>query len=219
MTNVFSIAKDHPPRAGLTISTPARMGTAEATSSVVYFSMGAQTDITPETYPNACLYIACSGDGAVVMGDDFQPHALSAGEAVIVDPHTLCGAKTETGFVYVEAMTEQELSMNNAINAGEVFKLADFVPYEKDSIVNFDVAHNDHMKFALMAFDEGMGLSDHSAPGDALIFALEGEATIGYEGQDYTIKAGENFRFAKGGMHNVRATSGQFKMGILIVLD
>ena len=69
-----------------------------------------------------------------------------------------------------------------------------------------------------MAFDEGTGLAPHSAPGDALVFALEGKGVIGYEGKEYPICAGENFRFAKGGMHSVTA-DGRFKMALLLMLE
>ena len=42
-------------------------------------------------------------------------------------------------------------------------------------------------------------------PGEALIFALDGQGIIGYEGKEYRIKAGENFKFAKNGRHSVKA--------------
>ena len=58
--------------------------------------------------------------------------------------------------------------MSEAIKAGEVFKLAELVPYVEGKIVNMDVVHNDKMKFVVMAFDEGTGLSEHAAPGEAL---------------------------------------------------
>ena len=108
--------------------------------------------------------------------------------------------------------------MNEVVKAGEVFKLAELVPYQDGKIVNMDVVHNDKMKFVVMAFDEGTGLSEHAAPGEALIFALDGEGVIGYEGEDHPIKAGENFHFAKGGMHSVKA-SGKFKMALLLTLE
>jgi len=91
------------------------------------------------------------------------------------------------------------------------------VPYEKGSIVNLDIASNDSMKYVVMAFDEGTGLSPHRAPGDALVFALEGKAVIGYEGQDFPIEAGQTFRFDKNGLHSVTA-DGKFKMALLLVL-
>ena len=58
--------------------------------------------------------------------------------------------------------------MNEVIKAGEVFKLAELVPYADGKIVNMDVVHNDTMKFVVMAFDEGTGLSEHVAPGEAI---------------------------------------------------
>lgn len=61
------------------------------------------------------------------------------------------------------------------------------------------------MKFVIMAFDAGTELSEHAAPGEALIFVLDGEGVIGYEGKEHPIKAGENFRFAKAGIHSVKA--------------
>ena len=108
--------------------------------------------------------------------------------------------------------------MNELIKAGEVFKLSEIVPYAEGKIVNLEVVHNDNMKFVLMAFDEGTGLSEHAAPGEAIIFALDGEGVIGYEGRDYPIKAGENFHFAKEGMHSVKATK-RFKMALLLTLE
>ena len=108
--------------------------------------------------------------------------------------------------------------MNQAVKPGEVLKLAGLVPYEDGSIVNLDVASGETMKFVVMAFDEGTGLAPHSAPGDALVFALEGKGVIGYEGKEYPICAGENFRFAKGGMHSVTA-DGRFKMALLLMLE
>lgn len=108
--------------------------------------------------------------------------------------------------------------MNEAVKAGEVFKLADLVPYQDGKIVNMDVAHNEKMKFVVMAFDKGTGLPEHAAPGEAIIFALDGEGVIGYEGKEHPIKAGENFHFAKGGKHFVNATE-KFKMGLLLTLE
>ena len=62
------------------------------------------------------------------------------------------------------------------------------------------------------------GLTPHRAPGNAIVFALEGKATIGYEGKDYELKEGECFRFEKNGLHSVTA-NGKFKMALLLVLE
>ena len=103
--------------------------------------------------------------------------------------------------------------MNNILKTGEVFKLKDLIQYEEGSISNLDIVRNDTMKFVLMAFDEGTGLQPHRAPGNAIVFALEGQAVINCEGKDYNISAGE-----KDGLHSVTA-NGKFKMALLLVIE
>ena len=131
---------------------------------------------------------------------------------------TPVGMKSDTGAVYTDIEIRRNDIVNEAIKAGEVFRLAELVPYAEGKIVNMDVVHNDKMKFVVMAFDEGTGLSEHAAPGEAIIFALDGEAVIGYEGKDHPIRAGENFHFAKAGLHSVKATK-KFKMALLLTLE
>ena len=68
------------------------------------------------------------------------------------------------------------------------------------------------------AITEGTGLSEHAAPGEALVFALDGEAIIGYEAKEHRMKASETFLFAKGGLHSVKADH-RFKMALLLTLE
>ena len=107
--------------------------------------------------------------------------------------------------------------MNEKIRAGEIIRLAELLPTQDGKIVNMDLAHNDGFKLALMSFGAGTGLDEHAAPGEALVFALDGEGVIGYEGQEHVIHAGENFKFDKGGRHFVRADR-PFKMALLLTL-
>lgn len=108
--------------------------------------------------------------------------------------------------------------MNSLIKAGHPTALKDLISYEEGSIANLDVVHADNMKFVLMAFDEGTGLTPHRAPGNAILTALEGKAIIGYEGRDYELNADESFRFDKNGLHSV-TPQGKFKMSLLLVLE
>ena len=100
--------------------------------------------------------------------------------------------------------------MNNIIKADQPTELKNLISYEEGSIANLDIAHADNMKFVLMAFDEGTGLTPHRAPGNAILTALEGKAIIGYEGKDYELNAGESFRFDKNGLHR-RYRTGQIQ--------
>ena len=108
--------------------------------------------------------------------------------------------------------------MNEILKAGEVFKLGELLPYQDGKIINMDLVNEDKIKFVLMSFDEGTGLSEHAAPGEALVFALDGEATIGYEGKEYTLRAGETFKFDKMVKHSVTAVK-KFKMALMLILD
>ena len=210
---VYSIANDNTPVPGCTVSKEISSGD----NYISVFSMAEDTDISAEIYPYHKLMIVSAGNVAVYRPDG-EEKTLSIGESIITETDIPVGMKTETGVIYTEIAIRREDIMNKAVTAGEVFKLADLVPYQKGKIVNMDVVHNEKMKFVVMAFDEGTGLSEHAAPGEALIFALDGEAVIGYEGKDHVIKSGENFHFARGGLHSVKADK-RFKMALLLTLE
>ena len=108
--------------------------------------------------------------------------------------------------------------MNEAVKAGEVFQLKELVPYQEGAVNRIPIVANDHMKFMLVSMDEGQGLPEHVASGDAVFFALEGEAVITYAGKDYPVKAGDNFHFAKDVLHSV-AAKGRFKMAVVMTLE
>ncbi len=212
----FTIADKRPIRAGMTISRPAGLGEEVP---VTWFSMGAGTSITPESYDCTTLYLGAEGEGNFLLGPDGQPVPMHPGEFLMVAPRTLCGTETETGLIYTEIILKKEnYTMNNLIKAGQPTELKDLISYEEGSIANLDIVHADNMKFVLMAFDEGTGLTPHRAPGNAILTALEGKAIIGYEGQDYELKAGESFRFDKEGLHSV-TPQGRFKMSLLLVIE
>lgn len=210
---VYSIAKDNTPVPGCTVSKEISSGD----NYISVFSMAEDTDISAEIYPYHKLMIVSAGNVTVYRSDG-EEKTLSVGESILTETDIPVGMKTETGVIYTEIAIRREDIMNKAVTAGEVFKLADLVPYQEGKIVNMDVVHNEKMKFVVMAFDEGTGLSEHAAPGEALIFALDGEAVIGYEGKDHVIKAGENFHFARGGLHSVKADK-RFKMALLLTLE
>ena len=210
---VFSIAKDNAPVPGCTISKEVHSGE----NYITYFSLARDTDISAEIYPYHKLLIVTDGSMEVYGIDGFS-RKMETGDSIITYRDTPMGMRSSESAVYTEISIRRNDTMNEAIKAGEVFRLAELVPYVDGKIVNMDVVHNDKMKFVVMAFDEGSGLSEHAAPGEAIIFALDGEGIIGYEGKDHSIKAGENFHFAKAGLHSVKATK-KFKMALLLTLE
>lgn len=211
---VFSIAVDNAPVPGCTISKEVYSGA----NYITYYSLAKDTDISAEIYPYHKFLIVAKGS-IEVYGKEIESRTVKQNECIITPADTTVGVRTSEGAVYTEISVRRNDTMNEAVKAGEVFKLADLVPYQDGKIVNMDVVSNDTMKFVLMAFDKGTGLPEHAAPGEAIIFALDGEGVVGYEGQEHAIKAGENFHFAKGGSHYVKAVDGKFKMALLLTLD
>lgn len=217
MSSIFTIEQLRPMRDGFTISRDSHLGSE---TKATFFSLGSGTSISAESYDRMTLYIGAAGKGDIILGSESSHRGLVPDSAVIVPGGCLCGMETDTGMVYTEVIinTESEVNMNTNVKAGEVFALKDLIDYEEGSIANMDIVSNPGMKYVLMAFDEGTGLTPHRAPGNAIVFALDGRATIGYEGKDYEIKAGECFRFEKNGLHSVTA-NGRFKMALLLVLE
>lgn len=215
MNHVFTIENMRPIRDGMTISRDSMLGSV---NKVTFFSMGKDTSISQESYDRMTMYIGAAGTGEFLLGTKPDTVTLLPDTAVIVPEKTLCGMQTNTGLVYTELILSKENIMNKNVKANEVFALKDLISYEEGSIANMDVVSNPTMKYVLMAFDKDTGLTPHRAPGNAIVFALDGKATIGYEGKDYEISAGECFHFEKNGLHSVTANE-RFKMALLLVLE
>ena len=217
---VFSIAAENAPVDGCTVS----KAVAEVDGRrISHFALAAGTDISPETYDYHKLWIVMDGEGEVLGATSYAKATevkknakVAKGDAFVTPVGQPVGVKTEMGIVYTEIETGKEHKMK--LNPGEAFALKDVLPYAEGRIVNKDIINEPKLKFVLMSFAAGTGLSEHAAPGEALIFALDGEGVIGYEGKEHTIKAGENFAFAKNGAHWVRAEK-PFKMALLLTLD
>ena len=209
----FTIAAENPPVPGCTVTALVK---SVDEYDVYHFSLAERTNISAESYSYPKLIIVDSG--SLELFTAAGAVTLHAGEAAVAPINIPVGVRTESGCVYTEIALKQEAVMNEIMKAGEVFALKDLVPYQEGRIVNLDLIDSPKLKFEVMSFASGTGLSEHAAPGEALVFALDGQAVIGYEGKDYPIRAGENFKIAKNGRHSVRA-DGPFKMALLLTLE
>ena len=209
----FKFSEEYKIKSELTIST--KLGLSDA--PITYFRLGRGTDISKESYDCPVLYVGTDGSGSFHLNEDDEVK-MSGNDILYVAPKTLCGmsAGNEDGLAYIEILLEKEINMNSALKAGEVTKLKNLLDYEKGSITNLDLIGQDNLKFMIMAFDDGCYLSEHRAPGEAIVFALEGKGIINYEGTDYEVNEGDNFKFEKNALHSVKAV-GRFKMALLLV--
>lgn len=181
------------------------------------FSLGAGTDISPEIYGYHKIWYLLKGDMKAVLPDK-NSMEITEGSGFVTPVGTPIGSSTDNGAVYLEISLKEDTDMNSILKSSEIFSLKDLVPYQEGKIVNMDLVNDQGLKFVVMSFTKGCALPEHAAPGEALIFALDGEGTIGYEGKEYQIKAGQNFKFDKGGAHYVKA-DGNFKMALLLTLS
>lgn len=211
---VIDFVKDNTPVRGCTISEQIYQ---DYERSVFVFSMAAGTGISAECYDYRKIITVCDGSLDLVMTDG-MPLRLRKGDSAVTPLNVPVGTETGDGCIYTEISLRKDDIMNDVIKSGEAFRLKDLLPYQEGKIVNMDISSSPKMKYVLMSFDAGTSLSEHAAPGEALVFALDGEAVIGYEGKEYALKEGETFKFDKMGRHYVKATS-RFKMALLLILD
>lgn len=158
MERTRSAIKTKEPR-GCTISKAVHDGA----NDIICFSLSRNTDISAEIYPYHKLIIMAEGVIEIYGADGFRRN-LHTSDSIITLTDTPMGIRTAEGAVYTEVSIRRRDIMNEAIKAGEVFRLAEIVPYQDGKIVNMDVVHNDKMKFVIMAFDAGTELSEHAAP-------------------------------------------------------
>ena len=79
----------------------------------------------------------------------------------------------------------------NNISPGTAIPLRGTIQYQAGSVVSKEIVRKDTGTITLFAFDQGQGLSEHTAPFDALVYILDGEAKITISGNPVQVKAGE----------------------------
>jgi len=98
----------------------------------------------------------------------------------------------------------------------EAIALAALVAYQEGSVVSRTLVKRDSGNVTLFAFDEGQGLSEHTAPFDALVQMLEGEAEITIAGKPLRARAGEVVLMPANQPHALRAVT-RFKMLLTMI--
>ena len=100
----------------------------------------------------------------------------------------------------------------------EVLRLVDLVQYQSGTVVSRTLVKKPTGTVTVFAFDAREGLSEHTAPFDALVFVLEGEAEIAIAGTLYRVHAGEILQLPAHRPHAVRAVE-RFKMVLTMIRD
>jgi quercetin dioxygenase-like cupin family protein len=100
--------------------------------------------------------------------------------------------------------------------AGKPLALATLVGYHGDSIVSREVVKKDTGTVTVFAFDAGQGLSEHTAPFDALVQILDGQAEVTVAGKAHAVNAGELIIMPANKPHALQAVQ-RFKMMLVMI--
>lgn len=92
-----------------------------------------------------------------------------------------------------------------------VEKLESMISYQNGSVVSRELIRKKFCTVTLFSFDKGQGLSEHTAPFDAMVFIVEGKAEIFISGKKFFATKGETITMPAGKPHSLNAVE-KFKM-------
>ena len=98
----------------------------------------------------------------------------------------------------------------------QVLSRKEMVEYQDGSIVSKEIIKKESGTVTLFAFDKGQGLSEHTAPFDALVNVLDGQAEVKISGEPFIVKEGELIIMPANKPHSVQAIE-RFKMLLVLI--
>jgi quercetin dioxygenase-like cupin family protein len=101
---------------------------------------------------------------------------------------------------------------------GKVLNLKDLVNYAEGTVASRMIISRKAGNITLFSFDENEGLSEHSAPFDAVVTILDGECEVWVAGQTYQMKTGETIIFPANVPHALSAIT-KFKMSLTMIKE
>ena len=82
---------------------------------------------------------------------------------------------------------EQKVDLKRSPLSAQVLPAATAIEYQQDAVVSKTLVNKPGGTVTLFAFAQGQGLSEHTAPFDALVYILDGEAQITIAGKPYEL--------------------------------
>lgn len=98
----------------------------------------------------------------------------------------------------------------------QVQNLAEMIEYQKSSVVSKTIIDKMAGTVTLFAFAEGQGLSEHTAPFDAMVYLVDGEADVTVSGKPHRLKQGDMIIMPANDPHALKAIT-KFKMLLVMV--
>jgi quercetin dioxygenase-like cupin family protein len=107
---------------------------------------------------------------------------------------------------------------NRAELQGKVLRLADLVAYQDGTVASRMIVNKPAGSITLFSFDEDEGLSEHTAPYDAVVTILDGECEVWVAGETLQMKEGETIVFPANVPHALSAIT-RFKMSLTMIRE
>jgi len=98
----------------------------------------------------------------------------------------------------------------------DIITLKNYIEYQQGSVVSKEILKTENGTATIFAFDEGQGLSEHTAPFNALVYILDGEAKIKIKETTYTLIEGQMIELPAGKLHSLKALK-KFKMFLIMM--
>lgn len=111
------------------------------------------------------------------------------------------------------------MTNNNSVNpelSARVLKFSELTNYQEGSVVSRTIIAKKTGTVTLFAFDKGQELSEHTAPFDAMVQIVDGNAEISISGEVFYLGAGEMIIMPANQPHAVKAPK-KFKMLLVMI--
>ena len=106
--------------------------------------------------------------------------------------------------------------MSNLIDVSRIFNAAERVDYVAGAVVSKTIVKKQTGNITLFAFDGGEGLSEHTAPFDAVVQILDGKAEITIGGSSFVLQTGQSIIMPATIPHALKAIE-RFKMMLTMI--
>lgn len=159
--------------------------------------------------------------------EEIAKYNVKGTPALIVNGEVICSGRIpsknyirkwlkKTGFQkYSGGKMDKPVLIKN-ITFSEPHHLDELVAYEEGRVVSRTFSQNSSLSLTLFSFDEGEGVSTHTAPGDAMVQVLDGEALVNIDGKEMTVRKGQVVVMPADIPHSVTAVK-RFKMLLTVV--
>ncbi len=102
------------------------------------------------------------------------------------------------------------------VEKSKVLRFDELIDYQEGSVVSREIIRKKTGTVTIFAFDEGEGLSEHTAPFDALVYVLDGKVEITISGKSHVLKKGDMIIMPADEPHALKALQ-KFKMILTMI--